>query len=181
MKWEGGVVVHQRCRRGCRRLFLVLCYRCGSMGEKLHDYTLNMVRAKLTPSQTCWSWRATLRDVRKREGTAGPQDVLLTPWPSLQTFYFSAISHWGRARCCRILHPLSPSAALNISLPGGHGHLGRQDWLPWGPCRDKGRCKSPRAAYFSLGIAKLGHSGSHSLCATWAPTVLLKCGVKADN
>lgn len=93
MKWEGWVVVHQRCRRGCRRLFLVLCYRCGSMGEKLHDYTLNMVRAKLTPSQTCWSWRATLRDVRKREGTAGPQDVLLTPWPSLQTFYFSAISH----------------------------------------------------------------------------------------
>lgn len=88
------------------------------MGEKLHDL-LNMARAKLTPSQTCWSLRATVKNVRKRESTAGSQDVLLTPWPSLQTFYFSATSHSARARCCRILHPLSPTGALNIPLPSG--------------------------------------------------------------
>lgn len=114
------------------------------MGEKLHN-PLNMARAKLTHSQTYWSWRATVRNVRKGEGTAEPQDVfLLAPWPSLQTFYFSATSHRGRARCCRILHPLSPAAAaLNIPLPSGtllgHSHLGRQDWLPWGPWRGVGQ------------------------------------------
>lgn len=112
------------------------------MGEKLYK-PLNMVKAKLTFSQTCWSWKATVRNLRKREGTAGPQDVLLIPWPSLQMFYFSATSHRGRARCCRILHPLFPAAGLNIPLPSGtllgHGHLGRQDWLPWRPWRDEGQ------------------------------------------
>lgn len=52
IKWEGKVVVHlpQRCRRGCRNLFLVLCNRRGRMGEKLHN-PLTTVRTKLSPSQ----------------------------------------------------------------------------------------------------------------------------------
>lgn len=145
------------------------------MGEKLHN-PLNMERAKLTPSQTCWNWRATVRNMRKGEGTAEPQDVLLTPWPSLQTFYFSATSHRGRARCSRILHPLSPAAALNIPLPSGtllgHGHLGRQDWLPWGPWRDVGQMQESQS-YLpfparALWVSQLVcHLSSHCASEMW--------------
>lgn len=104
---------------------------------------------------------------------------------SLEQVTAGTYTVYERARCCRIPHPLSPAATLNIPVPSGtllgHGHLGRQDWLPWGPWKDEGKCKNPRAAYLSLGKAQLGHSGSHSLCATSAPTVSLKYGVKADN
>lgn len=163
IKWEGKVVVHlpQRCRRGCRNLFLVLCNRRGRMGKKLHNPLT--LENKVITLPACWSWRATVRNVTKREGTTGSQDVLLAPWPSLQTFYFSATSHRGRARCCRILHPLSPPAACQVEhcwvTVTWAGRTGFPRDL--GGTRDK--CRSPKAAYLSLGKA---HSGSHSLCAT---------------
>lgn len=52
---------------------------------------------------------------------------------------------------------------------------------PWEAWRGEGQCKSHRASYPSLGKAQPGLSGSHSLPATWAPTMFLKSGVNADN
>lgn len=99
------------------------------MGENSLD-PLNMARAKLTSSQTCWSWRATVRNVRKREGTVGPQDVLVPPWPSLRTFYFSGTSHRGHIHCLWKSKMLQDSAS---AVPSRCFKYTRTEWHIAGP------------------------------------------------
>lgn len=99
---------------------------------------------------------------------------------ALSMLYFSATSHRGRARCSRILHSLSPAAALNIPLPSGtllgHCHLGRQYWLPWGPWRSMGQMQESHSCLpfpgkspaWALWVSQLVcHLSSHCASEMW--------------
>lgn len=125
-------------------------------------------RAKLPSPQAHQSWRDTVRNVRKRQGTPGPQDVLFNTRPNVWTFWFFATSHIGHIHCSwkskKLQDAASPVPNLcfkyiptkwHVAGPVSRGQAGLAS-APWGAWKGEGQSKNQRAYYPSLGKAQLG-------------------------
>lgn len=140
----------------------------------------------------------TVRMVRKSKVTARPQDIL-SPCSPLYRHFTSqqrvpedACTTDGRARFCKVLHPLSPADPSNASpLHGtllGHHHLYREDCrrapalpLTVGILGAARQCRMHRAPYPPLAKPMVGSLSPARLSATCAPSRFLRSRAGADH